>query len=979
MKPLFFFILLLTFFWPNCSAQTPTWINSIGSQQNDDSYSIDNDAMGNVYVCGWFSGTADFDPGVGVFNLTSAGITDVFIAKYTSSGQFIWAFKIGQTNRDGAMRIKINNAGEVLVTGYVRGNNIDFDPGLGTYLLSAPGLAGNDPGHSGDIFLAKYTANSQFVWAFIISGQYNSDIGEGLDVDALDNIYLVGAINATSNTIADADPGPGVFDIAGPGKGHAFVAKYSTNSNFIWAFQFGTWGVNSSVRRIQIVPNDTTFVITGHHISTNADFDPGPSVFLMNSNGAEDIFLAKYSVNGIFLWAFGVGSAGQDLGMELQLDANNDVYMSGVFSGTNIDFDASPAVNNLSSAGSTDGYLAKYSKDGNYLWAHGFGSTNADMCWGFDVINDRVIATGEYRNTVDFDPSPAVFSLTSAGGSDIYISQLDTSGNFICASSMGGSQNERGFSLKTISIDSFIICGSSSTNNIDFDPGVPALTKQNIGLSDAYVGKYYFPPNASYTAIAIGDTVCSGQNPILTLDISPNFIGTFSVAISDGLNNFTVNNVSDNIPFALNATPAVNTTYSILYISNLNPSTCTVGNLPINISVFVEVIPAPNITANATPPTVCLGDQITLTGSGAISYSWSGGITNGIPFTPASTATYTVTGTDANGCTNTSTTDVTVNPLPIITATASPPSVCPGSSTTLSGGGGVSYVWSGGVINGIPFVPLANGSYTVIGTDANGCTNTSSVTINLNPDIPISILPNDPIICKGDSVQLIASGASTYIWINAPGLSAYTGASVWAKPIANTTYTVVGTDANGCTGTSSVAISISSAIDIQVTKNRDSECEINIIQLQANGAQNYSWTPANLVSNPNAPITNATVLQTTTFYVTGNTGSCTDMDSITVYYYNNDETGIIIPNAFSPNGDGLNDCLRIIHNANFKEYYFTVYNRWGEKVFETDDPFKCWNGEHKSKPAEMGTYGYFLKAETSCGKIFKKGDITVIR
>jgi hypothetical protein len=242
MKPLFFFILLLTFFWPNCSAQTPTWINSIGSQQNDDSYSIDNDAMGNVYVCGWFSGTADFDPGVGVFNLTSAGITDVFIAKYTSSGQFIWAFKIGQTNRDGAMRIKINNAGEVLVTGYVRGNNIDFDPGLGTYLLSAPGLAGNDPGHSGDIFLAKYTANSQFVWAFIISGQYNSDIGEGLDVDALDNIYLVGAINATSNTIADADPGPGVFDIAGPGKGHAFVAKYSTNSNFIWAFQFGTWG-----------------------------------------------------------------------------------------------------------------------------------------------------------------------------------------------------------------------------------------------------------------------------------------------------------------------------------------------------------------------------------------------------------------------------------------------------------------------------------------------------------------------------------------------------------------------------------------------------------------------------------------------------------------------------------------------------------------------------------------------------------------
>ena len=138
-------------------AQSPSWVNSIGSAQNDDTYSIDIDQMGYVYVCGWFSGTADFDPGIGIFNLTSAGLTDVFVAKYTSSGQFIWAFRIGQNNRDGAMRVKINNAGEVLVTGFVRENNIDFDPGPGIFNLNAPGLAGNDPGHSGDIFLAKYT------------------------------------------------------------------------------------------------------------------------------------------------------------------------------------------------------------------------------------------------------------------------------------------------------------------------------------------------------------------------------------------------------------------------------------------------------------------------------------------------------------------------------------------------------------------------------------------------------------------------------------------------------------------------------------------------------------------------------------------------------------------------------------------------------------------------------------------------------
>ncbi len=981
MKILFKVFCLLSFTFSSISnkAQTPSWVNSIGSAQNDDTYSIDIDQMGNVYVCGWFSGTADFDPGIGIFNLTSAGSTDVFVAKYTFSGQFIWAFRIGQNNRDGAMRVKINNAGEVLVTGFVRENNIDFDPGPGVFNLNAPGLAGNDPGHSGDIFLAKYTSGAQLVWAFIISGQYNSDMGEGIDVDDLDNIYLVGAINATSNTVADADPGPGVFDLAGLGKGHAFVAKYTTNSNFIWAIQLASWGANSSVRRIQIIPNDTTFYITGHHISTNADFDPGPGVFLMNSSGAEDCFLGKYSVNGNFVWAFGLGGNGQDLGMELQIDLNNNAYISGLFNGSNIDFDPGPTIQNLSSAGNSDGFLAKYSKDGNYKWAHNLGNNAADMCWGFDVINDKVIATGEYRNTVDFDPSVAVFNLTAVGTSDIYIAQFDTIGNFICASSIGGLQGERGFSLKATNMDSIVICGSFATNNLDFDPAMPVLLKQNNGLNDAFWGKYYFQSNVSYSATATGDTICSGQNPTLTLDLTPNFAGTFSVTISDGVNTYIVNNVSDNVPFTLNANPTVNTIYTILFISNLNPSSCSIGNIPINISVTVNVIPIPNILGNATPPMLCPGAQTTLTGSGGISYTWSGGVINGIPFTPVTTSTYTVIGTDANGCSNTSSITVTVNSLPIINANASPPSVCPGGSTTVIGSGGVSYVWSGGVTNGVPFVPLANGTYTVIGTDANGCTNTSSVTITLNPEIPISVVPNDPIICKGDSVQLTASGAASYLWTNTPGLSTYAGASVWAYPNISTTYTVTGTDANGCTGTATVSINISDGIDVQVTKNKDAECEINIIQLQASGAQNYSWTPANLVSNPTAPITNATVLVTTTFYVTGTTGSCVDTDSITVYYYNNDETGIIIPNAFSPNDDGLNDCLRIVHNANFKKYYFTIYNRWGEKVYETDNPNDCWNGEHKNELAPLSTYYYYLKAETICGKIFRKGDITLLR
>ncbi|MBK8685172.1 MAG: hypothetical protein IPN26_09305 [Bacteroidetes bacterium] len=95
-----------------------------------------------------------------------------------------------------------------------------------------------------------------------------------------------------------------------------------------------------------MIPGDTTFVICGHHISTNADFDPGSGVFTLNSNGAEDMFTGRYSINGNFVWALSVGSSNQDLGMELQLDASNNVYISGSFSGLNTDFN--PSVENPS-------------------------------------------------------------------------------------------------------------------------------------------------------------------------------------------------------------------------------------------------------------------------------------------------------------------------------------------------------------------------------------------------------------------------------------------------------------------------------------------------------------------------------------------------------------------------------------------------------------------------------------------------------
>lgn len=1102
------------------SGQSPTWVNTIGSNSIDYAYSLDKDNAGNVYLSGRFSGTADFDPGPAIFNLTSNGLTDGYVAKYNSAGQFIWAFSIGGISYDGAQKVKINNAGEVLVTGYYR-YNVDFDPGAGTFFMNGTGLAGTEAGFSGDIFVAKYTNGGNFVWAFQISGEYSHDKTEGIDVDDNDNIYIVGAVNATSATPIDADPGPAVYDIGGPSHGHGFVAKYTTNSNFIWAFSFGQYGMNSGGSKIKIIPGDTTFVLTGFFRGTS-DFDPGSGVYNMTSNGAEDLIVAKYSINKTFMWAYSTGGPTADVGLEIDVDGNKDVYVTGWFNGTNIDFNPSTtAVNYLSSAGGTDSYVLKYSKNGTYLWAKSFGSTLNDAGNSLSLNGSELLITGDFKNTVDFDPGPAIYNLTSNGGSDMYVGQLDTMGNFICAENIGGLLDDIGYTIKSIAIDTFLMSGNYNTNNIDFDPSAATMIRTNAGQTDAYVSKYFISnPPLTLNPTLTGDSICQGETPSLVMNFGPGISGPYNIILSNGVTNQTYTGIQSGVPFTPIPLPTSSTTYTLVSVGT-TAFTCSVVTVPSGVSATITISPSPSVTASANPPSLCAGDSTTLSGGGAASYTWSGGVSNGVPFspaatttytvtgtntsgctatssitvtvnlsptitatatpsqvcvgktttltgsgassytwsgginngipftpliaatytvtgtdangcsntstvtisllnnpvvistatppslcagetsvlnasgastyawsggvsngvafTPASTATYTVTGTASNGCTATSTVSLTVHPLPTVLANANPASICTGMPTTLSGSGATSYVWTGGISDGVPFIPTTNSTYTVTGTDANGCSNTSSVSITVAGNLPIGVLPSEPLICIGDTIQLTASGATIYQWLPNSDINATNISNPLVYPSSSTTYTVTGSDASGCSGTATIHIEVIPRPDLKVTKSGDVECNIHTIQLTASGTSSYTWTPATFLSSPNSAITNAIVNTPTTFTVTGTVGTCVVTDSIHVDIYNDDESMIYIPNAFSPNDDGNNDCLRVLNTAKFTTFYFAIYNRWGQMVFESDDASKCWNGYFKNEPAMSSVYYYFLKAETRCGKIFKKGDIILIR
>jgi len=250
----------------------------------------------------------------------------------------------------------------------------------------------------------------------------------------------------------------------------------------------------------------------------------------------------------------------------------------------------------------------------------------------------------------------------------------------------------------------------------------------------------------------------------------------------------------------------------------------------------VQVIVNPNPIVNAgVDQTVCDGTGVTLSGSGATTYAWDNGITDGVGFVPAvGTIVYTVTGTDGNGCFATDQVQVTVNPNPIVNAGIDQ-TVCEGTTVTLSGSGATTYAWDNGIADGVGFVPAVGTLvYTVIGTDGNACFATDQVQVTVNPN-PIVNAGNDQTVCEGTAVTLSGSGATTYAWDN--GVTDGVG---FVPAVGTLIYTVTGTDGNGCFATDQVQVTVNPNPIVNAGIDQ-TVCEGTVVTLSGSGAVTYSW------------------------------------------------------------------------------------------------------------------------------------------
>jgi gliding motility-associated-like protein len=411
--------------------------------------------------------------------------------------------------------------------------------------------------------------------------------------------------------------------------------------------------------------------------------------------------------------------------------------------------------------------------------------------------------------------------------------------------------------------------------------------------------------------------------------------------------------------------------------------------------VTVTVLALPAINAGADQA-ICEDEMVTLSATGGLGYVWDLGVVDGLAFAPLATSTYTVIGTDINGCENTDTITVTVVPIPTINA-GPDLEICLGEDVTLTatgvGVGGV-YVWDGGVVNGLPFGPLATITYTVVGTTPEGCFSEDEVTITVNPSMTVSFTADELIGCAPFTVNFtsLVPGA-IYNWNFGDG-----GSSSAAAP--SHTYLTAGefsvtlnmTNAAGCSGVVTYLDYITviaqpiAAFTYSPTQVDVTDTEVQFTN-QSLYATSYTWDFGDgaAISNAEHPIhvfpETGNVKYTVILTATNELG-CVDVvqkvievKDVLIYY---------LPNSFTPDGDTYNELFSPIFYSGMDVYdfHFTIFNRWGELVFESFNTAYGWNGAYGDQGlVQDGVYIWRLEfGETMSDKKHTcEGHVTLIR
>jgi hypothetical protein len=839
-----------------------------GSERFDYGVDVAVDPFNNVIVLGALS--------------VATGNTDFVTIKYSSGGGGLtWSRTLGGAFNDNPKVILTDAASNVYVTGNhefsIGTTYLDFrvakynsvgtlqwsvteDSGFGK--LDTPfamaldasnnvivtGSGFTDILNEEDFMTVKFSgAAGAMIWKRLYAGDAEAlDVANAVVVGSSNNVYVTGK----SKSIA---AGEDYYTIA-----------YNSSGTELWSSRYTTPGLRyDEAKDIRISADGLSLYVTGYSFypATNNDFAT----------------LKYNATTGEILWTtiFNGPSSNSDQAVKMKLDAAQNIFITGNSHGgaTNLDYstikycqlttdapdDTSVCIGGsvvLTATGGTDITWSVLSGDA--------GSMSCTLCASMtatpDITTVYLVSSESLSGCVDYDtvqvtvnplPTPEIYHDTPlsfcAGGSvvlytDVYDSYVWSTGSVLNSTVVSSS------SAVTLTIEDFDGCTGSTTETVVEYP----LPIVNAGLDDAVCPGEGIVLNASGALTYLWDT-----HPTLSSLVIPN----------------------------PTATPLVTTEYRVRGTD--------INGCQDRDSVIITRHAAPAVNAGPDE-SVCVGDSVHLLATGAISYIWEAepSLSSLVIANPWASPTvlteYFVTGTDINGCTKMDSVNVSTLSAPLINA-GEDTSVCIGSEVQLFASGGLPglYDWNADptlsdldVFN--PFAsPTIPASYIVEGTDINGCSNTDTVFVHVN-SLPSVDAGDDDEICLGDSIQLEASGAISYVWDTDPTLSELDIADPWASPITTRTYTVTAEDGDGCANFDEVTITVN-ALPIISAGSDVTICEGDSTQLNALGGIIYVWgfdlTLSNfLIGNPWAQ-----PLVTTTYVVEGtDVNGCANIDEVVV-------------------------------------------------------------------------------------------------
>jgi len=897
---------------------------------------------------------------------------------------------------------------------YIAGDyadTVDFDPGVGVAQRTSSSYS---------TFTQKLDSSGALVWVRTIdnsgAGNYRS-----LAIDTSGHVYTAGSFSGTE----DFDPGPGTFLLTSAGNLSGYIQKLDAAGNFVWASHFA--GVSNGVC-YAIATDSNQFVYATGYFADTVDFDPAPlSTTPLISNGNQDVFVIKLDPSGQLVWVRQFGGTASENGNSVAVDKDGAVYTTGRFRNT-VDFDPGVGVQNLTATGSSsDSFVLKLDANGNFAWVTQAGGSGHDQANSI-LVNDsnQIYVAGYFQNTVDFDPGPGVFSITSLGNSDGFVQKLDSTGQLIWVKTISGSGNQRIRSIESDLSGNIYVSGlhydttdfapgpleyNLGTNQLPTVPGMDAFftkwnssgqfiwaesfgsndiysDKANAVVPDIYGNVYGTGRYGGFTDFAPGPAVVS-HTPVFPTDIfilkyiscTNSTVGFDTVSVCGaytapgGNNTWTSSgNYVDYLTNAAGCDSVLNISLTITganTVDTINATTCDSlvspsGNYTwFTSGTYQDTIPGTfGCDTNRTVHLTVLNSSMgSVTMSGCDSVIAPSG-----NYTWYTSGNYNDTVLNQAGCDSVLMVSLTINS----SSTSVTSMAACGSMVSPSG----NFTWS------------TSGIYQDTILTQSGCDSvmTINLTIGVSSSSSINLTSCDSLISpsgkytwstEGTFLDTISNqaGCDSLLTINFSIVGAMfasiidTACDNYTSPGTNQLWTSSGIysdtliSAAGCDSIIIVDLTILPTL-LADLGNDTTICSNDSILI----GQYISSPGSNFLWNTGSTAASIWADGGTTYSVLVDRDGCLSADSIVV-----DQSELLCPrpfpcvpqpiNVFTPNNDGINEVFEPWDNNCHQVRQLTIFNQWGQSVYAISNANAGWDGHVMGVKANAGVYYYLLEFE----------------